>query len=226
MRQLLLLDLDGTVVDSMGLIIRCFRDAVLPCTTRSPSDQEIAATFGPAEEECIERLLLQHQSQGLLREPYTQVMKQQAAARFHKLYADGYEHGLVECYPGMCELVQRARSTGWATAIFTGKGRGSAIATLKHVNLLSSFDAVVTSDDVKFPKPAADGVLQACELTGVAPAQTIYAGDNPTDIIAGKRAGTRTAAAMWGAVYPEETLATQPDYVLHSVGELESLLLR
>lgn len=226
MRRLLLLDLDGTVVDSLGFIMRCFREAVDPYTRNSPSDAEIVATFGPAEDQCIAIVLQQHHQRGWLRVPYTHEIAQQAAKRFHQLYASGYEAGLVECYPGMVELVMEARQQGRATGIFTGKGRSSALATLDYVKLLTHFDAVVTSDDVEHPKPAADGVLLACRLTGVAPQHTLYVGDNPTDVIAGRRAGVCTAAAMWGAVFPEETLAVQPDYILQSPAELQLLLAK
>ncbi len=226
MRRLLLLDLDGTVVDSLGFIMRCFREAVNPYTRNLPSDAEIVATFGPAEEQCIALVLQQHQQHGWLREPYSTGMAQRAAHRFHQLYASGYEAGLVECYPGMAELVLEAKQQGKATGIFTGKGRRSALATLEHVKLLTQFDVIVTSDDVQHPKPAADGVLLACRLTGVAPQHTLFVGDNPTDVLAGQRAGVRTAAAMWGAVFPQETLAALPDYILQSPSELQLLLSR
>jgi HAD superfamily hydrolase (TIGR01509 family) len=224
MSRLLLLDLDGTVVDTLSFIIRCFRDAVTPCTTHIPTDAEIVATFGPAEEECIDRLLKQHHEQGWLRQPYVAELTQAAAHRFHMLYAAGYEQGMVQCYIGMPELIREARSNSWKTAIFTGKGRTSALATLEHVGLLRDFDAIISSDDVKQPKPAPDGVLMACQKTGVSPAQTLFVGDNPADTKAGQAAGANTAAAMWGAVFPNETLATKPDHVLHDVASLAKLL--
>jgi pyrophosphatase PpaX len=225
MRPLLLLDLDGTLVDTLGFIIDCFRESVLPLVKQPPTKAEIVATFGPAEEECIRRLLVQYQEADLLNQPLTIEVISEAGRRFHALYHAGYSAGKVQPYPQMLEVVQQARQLGWATGIFTGKGRISAMATLEHLQLTSLFDAIISSDDVAHPKPAPDGVILAAERAGSSPAHSLFVGDNPADIKAGKAAGSKTAAAMWGAVFPEETLATKPDYVLETPAELLSLLL-
>ncbi|HMP18585.1 MAG TPA: HAD-IA family hydrolase [Gemmatales bacterium] len=225
MKRLLLLDLDGTVVDTLSYIIRCFQQAVEPYTTHIPTSAEIVATFGPAEHECIRKVLQQHEQQGWLRQPYSESISQAAAQQFHQLYAAGYSGGQVQCYPGIREVIQGGKQQGGAIGIFTGKGRPSAWATLEHVQLLPAMDVIVTSDDVQEPKPAPEGVLLACDKTGVAPRQALFVGDNPADILAGRRAGVPTAAAMWGAVFPEETLAAQPDSVLADIPALQSLLV-
>jgi HAD superfamily hydrolase (TIGR01509 family) len=224
MRRLLLLDLDGTLVDTLSFIIQCFRQSVTPFTKQEPTQAEIVATFGPAEVECIERVLKRYDAEGLLREPFSMAQVYRAADRFHELYASGYGSNAVQAYPAMVDAVKQVRGWGWATAVFTGKGRTSAEETLRHLELTPLFDALVTSDDVKHPKPAPDGVLLACERTGVPTAQTIFVGDNPADIQSGNAAGAHSVAALWGAVYPEETRAASPKTILQQPEEIHSWL--
>ncbi|MFO0816144.1 MAG: HAD-IA family hydrolase [Gemmatales bacterium] len=226
MRRLLLLDLDGTLIDTLSFIIHCFQQSVTPLTRRVPSQEEIVATFGPAEVDCIARLLRRYDSEGLLHQPLNMQQVYQAADCFHAMYAAGYHEGKVLPYPHIVETIHAARKWGWATAVFTGKGRTSTDETLAHLGLTASFDAIITSDDIAHPKPAPDGVLLACEQTGVAPAQTYFVGDSPTDIHAGKAAGAHSVAAMWGAIYPEETLSASPETILHHPSELQSWLQR
>src|SRR5437764_662777 len=53
----LLLDLDGTISDTLPHIFDAYRHAVAPWVERPPTDAEVEATFGPAERECIARMV-------------------------------------------------------------------------------------------------------------------------------------------------------------------------
>ena len=55
----LLLDLDGTIADTLLHIFEAYRHAVAPWVERTPTDAEVEATFGPAERECIARMVPQ-----------------------------------------------------------------------------------------------------------------------------------------------------------------------
>src|SRR5438270_13665509 len=95
----LLLDLDGTIADTLPHIFNAYRHAVAPWTDRPPTDAEVEATFGPSERECIAVMV-----------PGADV--DEAEARFHAYYEG--EHGRhVRVIHGMREVVDRARSLGW-----------------------------------------------------------------------------------------------------------------
>ncbi|HQR07667.1 MAG TPA: HAD-IA family hydrolase [Gemmatales bacterium] len=224
MPPLLLLDLDGTLVDTLGFIIDCFRRSVEPVVKRLPTDEEIVATFGPAEIECIARLLARFHQQQLLRSILQPEHIAGSAARFHQLYDDGHAAGRVELYPGMRDVINEAKANGWALGVFTGKGRASALVTIAHLQLTSLFDVIVTSDDVPHPKPAPDGVEKAALQAGTICSRTYFVGDNPADILAGNAAGAVSVAALWGAFNREETRNAKPAYVLNSPHELHLLL--
>lgn len=221
---LLLWDLDGTLVDTLGFIIDCFRRSVQPLVKRLPTDEEIVATFGPAESECISRLLSRFERYSLLHHPLHAEHIAQSAQRFHQRYDDGHTAGQVQLYPGIRQVIDEAKANGWALGVFTGKGRNSARATLEHVQLTSLLDVVITSDDVARPKPAPDGVRLAAWHLAILPENTWFVGDNPADVIAANEAGANSVAAMWGAFNPDETRNAQPDYILASPLELQSLL--
>lgn len=226
MPPLLLLDMDGTIVDTLGFIIECFRRAVRPYVKRLPTDEEIVATFGPAEAECIARLLSRYDRESLLLGPLHAEDIARSAAQFHELYHAGYAGGQVEPYPGILEIIADAKATGWLLGVFTGKGKVSALDTLEHLGLTSQFDVVVTSDDVARPKPAPDGVRLAAWQVSTTPERTLFVGDNPADIIAGKQAGATTVAALWGAFDRNQTLAAEPDFSYEQPSDLRSLLTK
>lgn len=63
------------------------------------------------------------------------------------------------------------------------------VKMLEEFKLRDFFEVVITSSDVAVPKPSPEGLLKACELLGVQPAEALYVGDSPSDMQAAKAAG-------------------------------------
>ncbi len=71
---------------------------------------------------------------------------------------------------------------------------------------------MVTADDDNRPKPDQEGLIRVTTLMGAKPDQTIYVGDAVRDIEAAKRAGIRSAAALWGFTKGDDLKARHPDF--------------
>ena len=149
----LLLDLDGTIADTLPHIFDAYRHAVAPWVKKPPTDAEIEATFGPAERECIARMV-----------PRADL--DEAEERFHAYYETHHERG-VKIVEGIVNVIDHARRLGWRTGVFTGKGRRSALFTLAALGLRDRIEYVVTSDDLTRPKPDPEGILRVSEALGV-----------------------------------------------------------
>ena len=87
---------------------------------------------------------------------------------------------------------------------------------LAEFNLDGYFDLVVTSTDVKHPKPHPEGLLKILNHFGLAPHQAIYIGDSQVDELAAR------AAKMPLAAYRNREL--EADFYIDNLGELEQLL--
>lgn len=218
----LLLDLDGTIVNTLGFLFEAFRHAVAPYVTRLPSDAEVVATFGPSEPECIARYLQRAEAAGEARQPIATVIDA-AVDRFFAYYEQGLDQ--IRTFPGIVELIHSVRSQGRRVGVFTGKGRRGAEYTLQQLRLLPGpVECLVSSDDITHPKPHPEGVLRAVALLQVPPAETLFVGDAPADIRAGHAAGVQTAAALWGSFNQQDLLAEEPTYVCHHVADLAEIL--
>lgn len=206
----LLLDLDGTIADTLPHIFNAYRHAVAPWVERLPSDAEVEATFGPSERDCIAAMV-----------PGLEL--DEAEERFHSYYEQelGRHVRVVE---GISELVDHARSLGWRVGVFTGKGRRSAQFTLVELGLRDRVDLLVSSDDVSRPKPDPEGVHQAAEKLGVRVDRILFAGDSTADVRAGRDAGAKTAAVLWAAFQPDRLRQAGADYVCERVDELHAAI--
>jgi len=204
----LLLDLDGTIADTLPLIFDAFRHAIAPWHDRAPTDAEVEATFGPPERACIALMV-------------PEARLDEAEESFHAFYESrlGAEVRLVG---GLAGVVDHARSLGWRVGVFTGKGRRSAEFTLAELGLRDRVEHIVSGDDVGRPKPDPEGVFRAAEALGVEPGRVLLVGDSPVDVAAGRGAGARTAAVLWAAFKPDRLRQAGPDFLCERVEDLRA----
>jgi HAD superfamily hydrolase (TIGR01509 family) len=216
----LVMDLDGTLADTLPLLFEAFRHAVAPFVDRPPTDEEVYATFGPVERECLAKVLPPGGAGG---RPFSEILDQ-ADERFHRYYEE--HHDRVRPFPGIPEVVGQAAAAGWQFGVFTGKGRRTAEFTLRELGFWDLVRCLVSGDDVTRPKPDPEGVRLALARLGVAPEDFLLVGDSPADVEAGRGAGVRTAGALWGAFDPAATRRAGPTWALASPYDLAPLLRR
>jgi HAD superfamily hydrolase (TIGR01509 family) len=90
---------------------------------------------------------------------------------------------------------------------------------LETFGLLPYFDHVQGTDG--FPaKPEPDVILASLEALGAAKEDVLLVGDSPADMQAGRRAGVKTCAVLWGYGEREALAEWQPDYWISSPAEL------
>ena len=206
----LLLDLDGTIADTLPHVFEAYRHAVSPWVDRPPADAEIEATFGPSERECI-----------ALMAPGAHL--DLAVARFHSYHEE--HHGRsVQIVAGIGAVIDEARRLGWRVGVFTGKGRRAAVFSLVELGLWDRVEYLVSGSDVTRPKPDPEGVFLASAALGVPVDRILLAGDSPADVEAGKRAGARTAAVLWAAFRPERLRAAGASFVCERVEDLQAAI--
>lgn len=204
-------DRDGTLFDSLDMIIRAFNYGIEPFTDRRPPDAEWFAAFGPAEP-------------GVMATFVGEQHKLAAFERFYRYYRDHFSE--VPLFPGIRELLERLQAASVRMAVFTGGGYESTVFCLREQKILSFFQELVTGDRVQHPKPHPEGVLRAMNALGATPAETIVVGDAGADVLAGSSAGTATALARWARRPPPHDLPSRPDYVMQTVLELQQLLFQ
>jgi HAD superfamily hydrolase (TIGR01509 family) len=126
------------------------------------------------------------------------------------------KHANTKAYAGISEVL---RGLGGRKTTATTKGTPTARSILEQFALLPHFDHVQGTDG--FPaKPQPDVILKALEALGASAGECLFVGDSAADMEAGKRAGVRTCAVLWGYGSEEELTRWQPDFRIHSPFEL------
>lgn len=196
-----LFDLDGTLIDSIELIMSSFRHTMLTHRGAVPPDGDWRAGFGRP---------LRPQLARYARDA-DEVTRMAATYRAHNLE---HHDRLVRPYAGIRPALAALAARGARLGIVTSKNRAAAERGLRHCGLDGFFDVLVTSDDVTEHKPHPAPVLAALARLEARPAETVFIGDSPHDCQAGRAAGVSTAAALWGPFTRASLDPHDPDHWL------------
>lgn len=211
-RLAILFDLDGTLVDTVGLILASMRAAFEGYPGRRPGEAEWIAGIGKP-------------LRAQLRE-FVDPRDLEAVVERYRAHQQANHDRMTRAFDGAIETVSRLKARGHPVGIVTSKFRESAERTLRHVGLDRYVDVVVGADTVTRPKPDPEPVLHALGRLGRRPADALFVGDSPHDVAAGNAAGAVTVAALWGACTREHLQLAGPRHWLEAIGDLPPLVER
>ncbi|MEJ2759872.1 MAG: HAD-IA family hydrolase, partial [Anaerolineales bacterium] len=94
----------------------------------------------------------------------------------------------------------------------------------KDYDLPKEIKVWVGADDAHSPKPDPAPILLALDLLDCAPEEAVMIGDTYFDMEAGRSAGVKIGAVLWGEVDRDRLFSYKPDFLFETAEELEGLL--
>ena len=133
-------------------------------------------------------------------------------------------HGMCAApFEGIVDVLDTARERKLRLALVTGKGAKSAEISLEVFGMGSYFEVIETGSP-EGPRKV-QGIQNAMAELGVAPEESLYVGDSPSDIEHAREAGVRAVAAAWAETADPERLRTlHPDRLFTTVEEFIAYL--
>lgn len=205
-----LFDLDGTLIDTIELIVAAAMYAFAGRSGPAPSEAEIRHTigrplttqFGPwlLDDDDLPRLI----------------------GRYREYQLEHHDR-LTTVYEGIPDAVATLHAAGCVMGIVTSKIGFMAERALVHVGLRDYMRVLIAADSTTKHKPDPEPVLVAMSQLGVHPGTTVFVGDSPYDMMAGVAAGVRSIGVSWGAFSAEALRTTGASEVLDHPAELARL---
>jgi pyrophosphatase PpaX len=204
-----LFDIDGTLVDTVELIVRALDHTFRKHLGVQISRDELRRTIG----------LPLHRQVRLFDHLVDFVPDHRAMEADEIAYYESHRH-LEQVIPEAVEALKEAKRAGMRVALVTSKNRLELETFLPRLNVNGWIDAVVSSSDVARPKPAPEPVQVALKRLQASPSEAIFVGDTIYDIQCAREAGVRVIAVGWGA-HPVEVLrAERPDWLFEEPAQL------
>ena len=206
-----LFDLDGTLIDSIELILASYRHTLAAHGRAPVPDSEWMRGVGTPL-----RVQLA---------PWADSPEElQALVATYRDFNLANHDRMVAAFPGVVDLVRGIRGRGLRTGVVTSKNREGTRRGLRLIGLEDAIEVLVCADDVEHPKPHPEPVQRAVTALTSEPISTLFVGDSVHDLASGRKAGVLTGAALWGPFARSDLEAGAPDFWFESAAELEGLL--
>jgi pyrophosphatase PpaX len=192
-----LFDLDGTLLDSIELILESFHH-----TSRAHLGRELPDEFWLAGVGTPLRTALSHvaSSDGEL----------EAMLETYRTFNLEHHDRMAKPYPGVVDVVRNLHAQGAPMALVTSKLSTGAIRGLRLLGLEQELLVRVCADDVENGKPHPEPVLKALDTLRAHPEDAVFIGDSDHDIHAGHAAGVEPIAVTWGPFTRQKLEAARP----------------
>lgn len=207
----ILFDFDGTLVDSIELILASYRHTLRVHRGETPPDSVWLEGLG---------MPLRVQFRTWTDDP----AEIEAMIATYREWNYAHHDDMVEPYPLAVETVRELKTKGARLGIVSSKSRRGIDRGLTLCGFDGLFDGMMTSDDLEASKPDPAPVLAMLAQLGASAAEALMVGDSPHDIAAGRDAGTRTAACLWGPFSRDRLSEEKPDYWLDSFEDLAEVV--
>jgi phosphoglycolate phosphatase len=215
-RELILFDLDGTLVDSVPDLANSINHMLRELGREGFPEETIRGWVGNGAAVLVRRAL------SGTREVDPE-LDEGLFARARGIFLEHYgAHlpGRTRLYPGVGETLEELGRRRYRMAVVTNKPAPFVPPILEGLGIAGHFETFLGGESLPVKKPDPRPLLHCCELLELPAGRAAMVGDSRNDILAARRAGIPSVAVSYGYNYDQPVEALEPDRVVERFGEL------
>ena len=208
--KLILFDLDGTLIQSTGIIVEVFKmtfNKFFPNVILT--DEKVTSFLGQTLWQTFGEYT---DDETLIDDMFV----------YYRVKSEELINESLEAYPNAKQTMKYLKEHGCKIGVVTSKMNVVAKRHLEITELWSYVDTLVGYDDVSNHKPHPDPLLKATKTLNIEPSDAIYIGDHENDIKAAKKAGMSSCAVTY-SFRLQQMLSEFPDYVIDDLSNLKGI---
>lgn len=209
MFDLIIFDLDGTILDTEELILRSFEYTLKTRLNMEVDRRELLKIFGEPLQKQLE---------------YFEPELADSLSKTYREYYAKHSAAMTKTFPYVTEVLNQLVSKKIFIGVVTNKKHGPAEKGLKDLGLFSKIDFLIASDDVTQSKPHPEGILTGLSKLNIEPHKTLMVGDSPLDIEAANRAHVKSALVGWSIFDDQRFTESPPDFRLDKMTDILKIL--
>ena len=179
----IVLDVDGTLIDTESAVLRSLRDTVEETDGRDIPIRELSFALGIPGEDALRSL---------------RIGDVPAALSLWDRNLEKYQD-TIAVFDGIEGMLRILAASQVGLGIVTSKTRLEYRTDFLRFEIASHFETAVCADDTAEHKPGPAPLLKYMERTGCRPGELLYVGDSVYDMECAQRAGVDFGLARWGA---------------------------
>lgn len=216
--ELVLIDVDGTLVDSVPDLAYCVDEMMKALDLPVHGEAKVREWVGNGVERLVRRALI-----GKLDGEPDEALFEKAYPIFIELYAvNTCERSTL--YIGVAEGLEYLQGAGFKLGCVTNKAEQFTLPILDQLDIHKYFSFVVSGDTLPKKKPDPMPLLHVAEHFGISPENSLMLGDSSNDVKAARAAGFQIICMTYGYNHGIDIKESEPDAVIDSMAELQGLL--
>lgn len=212
-RYAVLFDLDGTLIDSIGLLLASVKHTFAEREGRAPTEEEWIAGLGTPLAEQLRPFVDSDEDAASLVDRY-------------RSYQREHHDSLTTPYDGVLETLEQLYNWGHPLGVVTSKSNEMMERGLRHTGIDMYMTTTIGCESCAIHKPDPFPVRMALDELGYEPHEAVFVGDSPHDITSGNAAGVTTIAALWGPFTRHQLAPYKPTLYLYQISDLPAMIQR
>jgi phosphoglycolate phosphatase len=219
-KDILLFDLDGTLVDSVPDLALAVNQMLTELGLSTFSQDVIRGWVGNGANILVQRALSGNTD---ISPDLDETLKARALNIFYQTYQT---HNCIETrlYPDVINTLTELKKRGYRLAIITNKPERFITPIIDGLELNGLFELIIGGDTLEKRKPDPLPLHYACQQLSVNTDQCVMIGDSKNDILAAKAASMQSVALTYGYNYGENISIYQPELIIDDFADLLSAL--
>ena len=219
-KELLLFDLDGTLIDSAKDLAFSVNYMLRTLKRDEFSTDLIDTWIGNGAQILVKRAL---SGNIIIDENIDDAYFKKALSVFLEYYKDNLFEFTV-LYENVISTLEKLKNLGYKMVIVTNKPVAFVEPILVGLELDSYFDFFIGGDSLAQKKPAPEPLLHVCNKFNISPSKTIMIGDSKNDVLAAKAANMESIAVSYGHNHGEDIRIYNPDVTVDDFADILGLL--
>ena len=215
--ELILFDLDGTLVDSLGDLAWCGNEMLRALGLPARDPEAARSWVGNGVERFVKRFLTGEMDA----EPSAELFDAGLEV-FNELYAGNVSVRSV-VYPGVTEALQHLSGLDLHLACVTNKPEPFTSGLIAAMGLDRYFELVVAGDTTPRKKPDPMPLHYAADHFGLDYGKCLMVGDSSNDVAAARAAGFAIVCVPYGYNHGNSIRDSNPDMVVDNIKELAEM---
>ena len=207
MKQLIVYDLDGTLVDTLEDITEAANHMLRQMGAPAMSAREVRGYVGQGVHELVRNCLKTEDP-----------ARVEEGVRLYRAYYGAHLTDHTRVYPGAKDLLDYFRNR--RQAILTNKSHAPSLDLLAALDIAGYFSMVIAGDTDYPKKPDPTSILALMRSAGVAAEAAVFIGDSPIDVETGRRAGVLSVSILHGFSDEDELRAAGAHVLVRDFAEL------